>query len=225
MTVAVKNVSLKDKLKELEDRVAQKPMTHIDGNTGAAHIVFTPSEDNAPKQPDLKEVLQIVRDNFSQYAQKAAHHPIKPEDVARLSTYLDIALKDFENNVKRFMPNIKNTDYKLEISVGERNKTAVRIGFKNPQGQQIGPFLSTNIISSPQDMLTVNIGYVDKHKEKIYTHSFGYDSLKDVDGYVEKRGDKTYLKTREQIISDKTVKTTMKQTRDRLLRKRDGWSI
>ena len=224
MTVAVKEISLENKIKELEERLSQKPVTLIDEN-GAAHIVFTPSENNAPKQPDLKEVLQIVRDNFSQYAQKAAHHPIKSEDVARLSTYLDIALKDFENSVKRFMPNIKNTDYKLEISVSERNKTAVRIGFKNPEGKQIGPFLSTNIISSPQDMLTVNIGYVDKHKDKIYTHSFGYDALEDVDGYVEKRGDKTYLKTREQIISDKTVKTTIKQTRSRLLRKRDGWSI
>ena len=218
MTVAVKEISLKAKLKELEKRIAQKPMTHIDEN-GAAHIVFTPSENNAPKQPDLKEVLQIVRDNFSQYAQKAAHHPIKPDTVQRLSTYLDIALKDFENSVKRFMPNIKNTDYKLEISVSERNKTAVRIGFKNPEGKQIGPFLSTHITSSPQDMLAVDIGYMDKHKKPVYTHSFGHESLEDADNYMEKRGDKTFMKTEKQRHHDKYKDIIEKETRRRFERK------
>ena len=218
MTVAVKEISLENKIKELEERLSQKPVTLIDEN-GAAHIVFTPSENNAPEVPDLKETLQIVRDNFSRYTENAIHD-LKTTKI--LSTYLDIALKDFANNVQRFMPNIKNTDYKLEISVNERNKTSVRIGFKNPQGKRIGPFLTTHITSMPYDMLSVDIGYIDKHKKPVYTHSFGHDSIKnvkDADNYMEKRGDKTFMKTEDQRRHDKYKDVVIKETQRRLERK------
>ncbi|MBR1825293.1 MAG: hypothetical protein IJ770_01750 [Alphaproteobacteria bacterium] len=254
MTVGVKDISVTDKLKEIKKRVLPQcpplPMTNIDNNM-AAHIVYTQNADNKKlKNYAVKmkfaDVFDIIRQNFKNYTTKAAHHLnsrfIQPdaeqelidlhykgdEKLHRLMLYLDIALKDFEKNVARFMPNTENTDYKLDISVSGMDKSDIRIGFKNAEGKQIGPFLSTHVTTSPldrYDMLTVNIGYIDKHKQPILTHTFSYDVLENADIMAEQRGDKSYLKTTEQIRHDKFKDMSVKANKERLRSKRNSLEI
>lgn len=255
MTTLVQEVSVQTKLKQVKRRAlpqrSPRPMTHIDDNLNA-HIIFTPlTNNNKPLKhytvkSEFADVFEFIRKNFKNYTTKAAHHLnsyyIQPlaeqklidkyfaddKKLQQLAQYLDTALKEFEQNALRFMPNVKDTDYKLDISVSERNNTAVSIGFRNAEGKQIGPFLSTHITTSPldgYDYLSVTIGYKDKHKQPIITRSFDYEVLAEADNMTEKRGDKTYFKTHEQMMHDDFADTTVKKVKDALKHKRDGWEI
>lgn len=218
MTVAVENNKIITKIEELKEKAISTPMAQMDED-GAVHIVFVPKQEENSIATDLKDTFDIIRQNFEKYTKNAVKQFKDYEKIPRLKKYLDTALQEFAQNINRFMPNIQNTDYKFNVSVSGREKTDVRIGFKNPQGKQIGPFLSTHITSSPQDMLAVDIGYMDKHKKPVYTHSFGYESLEDVDNYMEKRGDKTFMKTEKQRHHDKYKDIIEQETRRRLERK------
>lgn len=243
MTTAVKSVSIQDKLASLQKRSQSNlPITNIDSKK-RVHIMYTPSataplSDNQPSF-NIKKELDIVRRNFKKYTTKAAHRmnsyfilPEKEQEaidknfaadekLQRLAKYLDIALKDFENNVKRFIPNVKNTDYKLDISVGGSDESSVRIGFKNAAGKEIGPFLKTHITTFNEwDYLSVSIGYI-KNNKRVDIHTFGYNVLDNVDNMAEKRGNETFLKTDTQMRHDKQVQTTMKNMKSRIKYKHD----
>ncbi len=227
------------KLKQIKRRVSAK---HTSSYVTPPEFQKFLSKNKELAQPqntadtDLKQTLEIIRQNFKKFNTSAANCSSSPlvrkegatAVMGRLSKYLDITLKDFTNNVKRFMPNTKNTDYKLNISVGGRDNTDVRIEFTNPQGKRIGPFLNTHITISPlnqHDVLSVNIGYIDKHKQPIIIHSFGYDMFNDVSHMVEQRGDKTYLKTDKELQHDKYSDILQKETKMRLRHKNDMFEL
>lgn len=233
------NIDVELKIAKLQERLQQStPLTQMDGD-GNAHIVFSApnAAENSSSGPDLQACFKAIRDNFKYYTTKAKRHInthflapnteqkvvdsnfAKDKDLQKLAKYLDMTLKNFETNVKRFLPSIKNTDYKLEIRMGGKNNHSINIGFKNSEGKQIGPFLETHITTSPltlYDFYTINIGYMDKHKQRVYTHSFDYNILNEIDNYTEQRGNKTFLKTNSQRSHDTFAQTTVRQNKKRL---------
>lgn len=237
MTNATPTIDLDTKIAELQKRAQHTPLTQIDSN-GYAHIVFRP----APEQPpiNLENCFKAIRDNFKIYTTKAKHHInshfLAPNtekklierkfsddaELQKLAEYLDTSLLEFEKNVKRFAPTVKDSGYELEIKMGGKNNYSVSIGFKNSAGKQVGPFLETHITTSPldnYDCLTVNIGYIDKHKKRVYTRSFDYNLLNDKDIMVEQRGEETHLKTNTQLIHDKLKDSIIKENKTQLKRK------
>ena len=249
MTIAVKKQPIAVHLQNARQRIQTKhPVKNID-NTES--IYTSPSLKNKSLKQSIfskkfANIFDIIRQNFKNYITKTAYHLNsqniiesleqqhidnlykKDEKLQHLMKCLDIALEDFAKNTVRFMPNTKNTDYKLDIFIGGKNNTNVRIVFKNAQEKQIGPFLSTHITTSPTDkydMLTVNIGYIDKHKKTVLTHSFGFDMLEDVNIITEQRGDTTNLKTNEQIYHDKFKDTIMQTKKQQFIKKKNSFEI
>lgn len=242
MTNATPVLDLDIKIAELQKRVQQKPLMQIDSN-GDAHIVFQP----LPEQPvDLAACFKAIRDNFKVYTTKGKHHinshflapnaekkVIKrkfseDKELQRLSACLNTKLLEFEKNVRRFAPSVKDAGYELEIKMGGKNNHSVSIGFKNKDGKQVGPFLETHITTSPldhYDCLTVNIGYIDKHKKRVYTHVFDYNLLNDKDLITEQHGSETHIKTASQLFHDKFKDSVIKENKARLKSKHTTWEI
>ena len=239
MTSSIPSTDTKLKIAELQKRLLQnRPITLVN-TSGEAHILFN-SAKKRPTDVNLSPVFQDIRHNFKNYTVKAKHHinshflaPNAEQKVIdtkydgdiqlqKLAKYLDRSLQDFEKNVNRFLPNIQNTDYKLEININGKNNQHVSIGFKNEQGKQIGPYLETHITTSPldgYDVLSVDIGYINKHKQRVCTTSFGYDSIRDVDNYEEQRGNETFIKTDSQRHHDKYQKLLTAEAKSRLQKK------
>ena len=68
-------------------------------------------------------------------------------------------------------------------------------------------------------MLSINIGYIDKHKKPVITHSFDYDVIENADKYLEQRGDKVFMKNHTQITHDNSVKLITKAVKEKLSKK------
>lgn len=202
---------------------ATSPQTHIAAD-GAVHIVLQPTVPAPdPLEVKLAYCFQNIRDNFKKYNTKAKYHLnsqfIQPkaeqkiindcfnkdEELKQLMKYLNIALNDFANNLKRFLKSVQNTDYQLVISPADGTSANVSIAVKNAKGRQVGPFLRTGLYQDNHDgytRLNVSVGYVGKRNKKITTHSFSYDSFYRAKDYAERRGDKEYLKTDQQVWHD-----------------------
>ena len=234
MTNATTVHDLDTKIAELQKRVQQKPLTQIDAD-GDVHIVFQP----LPEQPtaDLNACFKAIRDNFKVYTTKSKYHinshflapntekkVIKRKfsedrNLQKLSECLNTKLLEFEKNVKRFAPTVKDSGYKLEIKMGGKNNHSISIGFENKDGKQVGPFLETHLTTSPldnYDSLTVNIGYIDKHKKRVYTHIFDYNLLNNENLLTEQHGDATRIKTASQLFHDKFNDGIIKENKLRL---------
>ena len=236
--------AIKNKIAKLKSSLkiwpSATPLTQVE-NGGDAHVVFNPMPSvKASEAANFAYVFDSIRRNFKKYTTEAEYHLVpynrQPEDeqklidrffsqsdtLQRLAKYLDLALLDFETGALRFMQGAQNSDYKPDISIGGKNNENVYIGFKDAKGRQRGPFLSSHVVVSPlnqYDMLSVSIGYIDKHKKAILTHSFDYDVLQNADKYAEIRGDKVFMKNEEQLRHDKYAANKIRQTKERLKNK------
>ena len=203
---------------------ATSPQTHIAAD-GAVHIVLQPTVPAPdPLEVKLAYCFQNIRDNFKKYNTKAKYHLnsqfIQPkaeqkiindcfnkdEELKQLMKYLNIALNDFANNLKRFLKSVQNTDYQLVISPADGTSANVSIAVKNAKGRQVGPFLRTALCQDNHDGYTrmnVSVGYMGKRNQKITTHSFSFDSFYKAKDLAERRGDKEYLKTEQQVFHDR----------------------
>lgn len=218
------DVAVAEKITAAKKRVsAAKSLTHIDSE-GAVHIVLQP-EVAAPDPLDVKlsYLFEGIRDNFKRYNTKAKYHLnsqfIQPkaeqkiindcfnkdEELKQLMKYLNIALNDFAKNFKRFMRSVQNTDYEPVVSPRDGTSPNLSIAVKNAKGRQVGPFLRTALYQDNHDgytRLNVSIGYVGKRNKKIVTHSFSNGPDYKPNSLVERRGDKEYLKTEQQVLHD-----------------------
>lgn len=244
MNKIVNDISNTAKIKKLRHRAQQRSLLVQTAPNGAVHIIVNSLlKDNIISNNDelrLENALQTVAANFKNYLIKAkapynyqyilshidknaANSPFSKDMlVQHLSECLNITLANFKKSVMRFLPNAKNSDYKLYISLSGKDNTSVGIGFKNSQNKETGPFLKTHIMVSPTtgyDMLCVNIGYMDKHKKPVITHSFGYDVIENADKYLEQRGDKVFMKNYEQITHDNSVQLITKAVKENLAKK------
>jgi len=242
MDKVIDNKSNTVQIQKLRQRMQRSSLLAQISPNGTAHIAISP-QNNIISHKDklkLKNTLKTVVANFKKYLTKAkapynyqyvlsnidknpTNHPFTKEIlIQNLTECLNIALSDFEKNLMRYLPSTQNSDYKLYISSSGKENTSVGIGFKNSQNKETGPFLKTHIMVSPTtgyDMLSINIGYIDKHKKPIITHSFGYDVIENADKYLEQRGDKIFMKNHAQITHDNSVKLIAKAVKEKLSKK------
>ncbi|MBQ7632895.1 MAG: hypothetical protein IJS88_02115 [Alphaproteobacteria bacterium] len=234
-----------NKITAAKERVsATLGQTHMAAD-GALHIVLQPIVPAPnPLEVKLEYCFRNIRDNFKKYNTKAKYHLnsqfIQPkaeqkiindcfnkdEELKQLMKYLNITLNDFSQNLKRFMKGAENTDYNVDISPADGSSANVTIAVKNAKGRKIGPFLQTALYQDNHDgytRLNVSVGYMSKHNKKITTHSLSYDSVYKPEDLVERRGDKEYLKTEQQVQHDKFKDVKVKKMHRDLRFKYGRW--
>ena len=227
-----------DKITAAKERMsATLGQTHMAAD-GAVHIVLQPTVPAPdPLNIKLEYCFRNIRDNFKKYNTKAKYHLnsnfIRPkaeqkiindcfnkdEELKQLMKYLNITLNDFSQNLKRFMKGAESTDYSVDISPADGSSANINIAVKNAKGRKIGPFLQTTLYQDNHDgytRLNVSVGYMSKHNKKITTHSLSYDSVYKPEDLAERRGDKEYLKTEQQVQHDKFKDINVKKMRSDL---------
>lgn len=221
------------KIAALKERKASSLAPIKVDDNGMLHIVIHPPV-AAPDPLDvqLDYCFKGIRDNFKKFNTKAKYHLnsyfIEPkaepkvinnyfnndEELKCLMKYLNISLNDFAANLKRFLHNVKNTDYKLDIFPQDYSSPNIHIIIKNSKGRQAGPFLLTAIRQDNVDgynRLDVVIGYVSKKRKKVMTHYFSYDTRRKAEDYKENHNSTERLKTEKQILHDEFNDLNMKE--------------
>lgn len=222
-----------EKLATLRERMLPIPtISHTQSDTATRITMHSAAPAPDGLDADFYYRLQSVRDNFKKYNTKAkwkiSSYVFAPNaeqkrindcfnkdaELKRLTKYLNISLNEFAQNLKRFMRSIKDTDYKLIITPANPNSPNLNIVIKNSKGRQIGPFLTTSLCQDNSDgysRLNVSIGYIGKAREKVPTHFFSYNADRNIDEYVEQRGDRQALRTERQINHDHFSKFSNKK--------------